>query len=253
MTEMLATETVSIATALVLSENAATVAMLTECLEELAIATTVCASNEDFARLLNQKKLEAVIVDSPSVNGSVRFLARVRSSPSNRSAVTFAISDVREQNLASGERPKFLLESPLSRDAIRKTLRVSFGLIVRERRRYFRCPISTPATLCSDEFGRICCQVINISEGGMALNTPTKLPLELCVDVGFEVPNQVSRQVVKSEVVWSDNRGRLGVRFLSQTTTQRVELQGWLARQLESSFPERVLKTFQALTGPPTV
>jgi hypothetical protein len=249
MNEKIATETASIATALLVSDDARTISMLTQCLEELAISTELCARNADFARLLNQKKLEAVIVDSPRVNGSVPFLDSVRSSPSNRNAVTFAISDCREQGLTSGAGANFLFEIPLSKEAIRKTLKVSFGLIVRERRRYFRCPISTPATLRNDEMGSICCQVINISEGGMALHYPEKLPLGLCAEVGFEVPNELSRQVVKSEVAWCDDRGRVGIRFLSQTARQRNELQGWLACQLENSFPERVLKTFQALTG----
>jgi hypothetical protein len=248
MTEELATSNASIATALLLSEDASTVAMLTECLEELAISTDVCACDADFPSVLNKKKLEAVFVDWPRANGSARFLNSVRSSPSNRSAVTFAISDSREQN-HSAAGANFLLESPLSKDAIRKTLKVSFGLIVRERRRYFRCPISTVATLRGEGFGDLRCQVINISEGGMALSTPVDLPLKLCAYVGFEVPNQLPPQILKSEVVWRGDNGRVGVRFLYQTALQRVELQGWLAQQLESSFPERVLKTFQALTG----
>jgi PilZ domain-containing protein len=248
MTVMLANNSASIATALLLSEDALTVTLLTQCLEELAISTDVCICNADFVGVLNQKKIEAVIVDSPRADTSARFLDIVRSSRSNRSAVTFAIHG-RGQNFSSCERANFLFESPLSKEAIRKTLKVSFGLIVRERRRYFRCPISTVATLRSDEFGSIRCEVINISEGGMALNAPVKLSLKLSADVGFEIPNQLSRQIVKSEVVWSDDHGRVGIRFLSQTALQRVELQGWLARQLESSFPERVLKTFQAVTG----
>ena len=249
MTEKFATDSASIATALLLSENAPTVTMLTQCLEELAISTDVCACDADFDRLLNRKKIEAVIVDSPHIHGSVPFLESVRSSPSNRNAVTFAIFDGREPSLASGVAPNFLLQSPLSADAIRKTLKVSFGLIVRERRRYFRCPISTLASLRNDDFDNIRCLVLNISEGGMALSTSAKLPLKASVEVGFELPNQISRQIVKSEVVWRDDNGRVGIRFLSQTVQQRIELQGWLAGQLESSFPERVLKTFQTLTG----
>lgn len=248
MSETLETNNASIATALLLSEDGPTVALITQCLEELAISTDVCACNADFYRLLNRKKVEAIIIDSPRLSAPVRFLDIVRSSPSNRSAVTFAVSDGRKQNLAPGEGPNFFFESPLSREALQKMLKVSFGLIVRERRRYFRCPISIPATLRSDEFGNVSCRVINISEGGMALHSHAKFRLKLHADVGFEIPNQVSRQVVKSEVVWCDN-GRAGIRFLSQTAQQRVELQGWLALQLESSFPERVLKTFQALTG----
>jgi len=248
MTETLETNTASIATALLLSEDGPTVALVTQCLEELAISTDVCAGNADFYRLLNRKKVEAIIIDSPLNRASVRFLDIVRSSPSNRSAITFVVSDGRKQNLACGEGPNFFIESPLSKEALHKMLKVSFGLIVRERRRYFRCPISIPATLRSDEFGNVSCRVTNISEGGMALNSHAKLCLKLRADVGFEIPNQLSRQVVKSEIVWCDS-GRAGIRFLSQTAQQRVELQGWLARQLESSFPDRVLKTFQALTG----
>lgn len=231
----------SIANALLVSADKATIAMLTDCLDQLAISTEVSFDQTSAALLLNRKKFEAVIIDRREMN----FLDNVRSSPSNRSAITFVISERAERARAFQGRPNFVLEAPLSLEVVTKTLKVSFGLIVRERRRYFRCPIVVPATLDSEEAGHVCCQIIDVSEGGIALSSPTKLRPGLVVDLQFELPGQIS-QVVKSEVCWHDATGRTGIRFLSQTPSQKIELQRWLAGQLEGGFPERVLNKYRA-------
>src|SRR5579884_2239207 len=88
---------------------------------------------------LSRRKYEALVVDCGLGHEAFSFLQRVRNCAANRTAVTFAITeDQRDTGLALKHGYAFALERPLTRESISHTLRVAYGLIVRERRRYFR-------------------------------------------------------------------------------------------------------------------
>lgn len=95
----------------------------------------------------------------------------VRLSPSNRRAVTFAISGSDAEGIAFRKRSEFVFERPLSATSIRNTLEPAYGLILRERRRYFRCPVAIPVTIRRESMQEVRCNSVNISEGGMPLST----------------------------------------------------------------------------------
>jgi hypothetical protein len=65
----------------------------------------------------------------------------VRLSSSNPTAVTFGISDDdAEVKAAFREKSQFVFERPLFSAVNPQTLKPAYGMILRERRRYFRCP-----------------------------------------------------------------------------------------------------------------
>ena len=74
------------------------------------------------------------------------------------------------------KKSQFVFERPLSAQSIRKTLKPAYGLILRERRRYFRC---SGLYSCHHPEGkrgrRFACNSVNISGGGMALSTQVPL------------------------------------------------------------------------------
>jgi len=53
----------------------------------------------------------------------------------------------------------FALERPITFDSLRNTLQAAYGMIVRERRRYFRYPISVPAAVSKRSPKRLICIV----------------------------------------------------------------------------------------------
>jgi hypothetical protein len=241
------TKTESIATALLVLQSDKSVQAVIGCLDNLAISAEVCADGIYAAHLIRRKKFEAVFMEPEATKAVRPFLDRLRSSPSNRNAVTFAISDRLGRALALAEKPNFFMERPISREAADQTLKISFGLIVRERRRYFRCPVIVPATLSNNELNTVKCQIVNVSEGGIALSAPTKLRRGLTVHLKFQLPGQLAAQTVESTVCWHNEAGVAGLRFLFLSTVQKAELQDWLGRRLECSLPERVLRLFQAV------
>ena len=162
----------AIALALLVSADPITIEQFNHALQELSISPDVCQEAPASIRLLNCRKYDAVIVDLQLGEQSGRVLDEVRLSPSNRTAVTFAIggSDA-EATAVFRKKAAFVFEKPLSAESIRSTLKPAFGLILRERRRYFRYPVAVPVTILRQTMPEICCYSVNISEQGMAMST----------------------------------------------------------------------------------
>jgi hypothetical protein len=168
----------------------------------------------------------------------------VHLSPSNRTAVTFAISGSDAEGTAFRKRSEFVFERPLSTQSIHSILKPAYGLILRERRRYFRCPISIPVTILRQSMPEVRCYSVNISEGGMAVSTFVPLIAGEDVQVHFTLPDHKGPFLAESKICWLKS-GRLGVRFVSLSEERKSELQGWLSQKLEEMLPEFVAGKFR--------
>ena len=78
--------------ALVVSEDVATVQQLSHALHQLSIATDLCREIPTAIPLLNRRKFDAVIVDLHLGEDIEKVLDAARTSHSNRTAVTFAVT-----------------------------------------------------------------------------------------------------------------------------------------------------------------
>jgi PilZ domain-containing protein len=227
---------------LLLCNDSAAVQQLCEGMHKLAIATEVCDNAGLAMRLLNRRKFEAVIVDLELAQAE-QMLDQVRVSPSNQTAVTFAIID-QGKPAKFPHPPNFVMEKPLSASVIGRTLKAAFGFMVRERRRYFRCPTAIDATI-ERNGKKTGCHLINISEGGIALaESPSLKPGEQ-TKVLFMLPGVPVYFAIDSEVCWYDQQGRAGLRSLTMPPEQKSALQAWLAARLEEDFPDSVARQFE--------
>jgi hypothetical protein len=232
----------SVGHVLLVCNDAAAVRQLTDVMRQFAISSEVCDYVSMAFGLLDRKKFEAVIVDF-GLEQADQVLERIQLSQSNRTAVTFAITDSKKPVLFTTQ-PNFVIEKPLSPASLGRTLKAAFGLIVRERRRYFRCPISISAAIDADA-KEVICHLENISEGGMALSNAPPLKPGNRVRVLFTLPGQQLRFRVDSEVCWYDDQRRAGLRILMMASEMQPILQQWLAARLEENMPESVARQFR--------
>jgi len=234
---------------LVVSNDAAAITQLNESIGKLALSATICAEVRTALGLLNNHKFEAVMVDF-KLGQAQAIIEKIRISPSNRTAVIFAISDTdAETATAYKTGSNFVLRRPLSPSSIDRNMRVAYGLIVRERRRYFRCPVETPAIISKPD-AEIRGQTLNISEGGIAISTSVPLGPGIKVQVEFTLPGRKSRFVVGAAVCWCKGT-YLGLQFTSLSPEVSTELQEWLAHRLEESLPSSVTDKFRNIEGAP--
>src|ERR1022692_2463879 len=201
--------------ALLVSADPVAIQQFSHALQELSISPDVCREIPAAVGLLKSRKFDAVIVDLELGEQSGVILDEVHLSSSNRTAVTFGIGD----NDAAGtaafrKKSQFVFERPLSTQSIRNTLKPAYGLILRERRRYFRCPISIPVIVLRRNMPEVRCDSMNISAGGMALSTFVPLIAGEEVQVQFILPDHKGTFLAESEICWLKT-GCLGVRFVS--------------------------------------
>ena len=241
----------AIAVALLACADPVTIRQFHTALQELSISSDVCQEVPASIHLLNCHKFDAVIVDLQLGEASASLLDAVRLSKSNRTAVTFAISGSDAEAIAAARRESGLVfERPLSPESIRSTLKPAYGLILRERRRYFRCAIAIPVTIRRQSMPEIRCYSLNISEGGMAVSTSVPLEVGEDVRVQFTLPDHRVPFVVESKSCWQIP-GHFAVRFMSLSQERKSELQDWLLRKLEETLPEAVARKFDKAEGCP--
>jgi DNA-binding NtrC family response regulator len=129
----------AIGLALLVSTDPVAVRQFSHALQELSVSSDVCGEVPAAVGLLNRRKFEAVIVDLQLGEQSGMILDEVHLSSSNGTAVTFGISNNdADATAALRKKSQFVFERPLSAESIHKTLKPAYGLILRERRRYFR-------------------------------------------------------------------------------------------------------------------
>jgi hypothetical protein len=219
----------AMAFALLVSADPVTNQQFSLALREWSISPDVCQEAAGAVRLLSRRKFDSVIVDLQLGDECRLILDEVGLSASNRTAVTFAISGSElDATAVFRKRTGFIFGRPLSPQSIRSTLKPAYGLILRERRRYFRCPISSPATIVRRNMPDVRCRSVNISEGGMAVSTSVRLNAGEHVQVQFTIPDHKVPLVADSTICWLKT-GHLGVRFVSLSPTRKSELQEWLS------------------------
>jgi diguanylate cyclase (GGDEF)-like protein/PAS domain S-box-containing protein len=235
----------SIALALLVSADPVTIQQFSVALRELSISPDTCKDAASAGLLLKSRKFDAVIVDLQLGEQSGLILDEVHLSASNRTAVSFGISNSdADATAAFRKKAQFVFERPLSSQSIHKILNPAYGLILRERRRYFRCPISLPVVIQREGRQEIRCNSVNISGGGMALSTQVPLLPGENVRIQFTLPDHDAPLVAESTICWSKT-GHLGIRFVSVSEEHNSDLQAWLAQELEQILPEFVADQFR--------
>jgi len=227
------------------SADPVTIQQFSLALRELSISPAACQDAASAGLLLKRRKFDAVIVDLQLGDQSGLILDGVRLSASNRTAVSFGIGDNdAEATAAFRKKSQFVFERPLSPQSIHKTLKPAYGLILRERRRYFRCPVSIPVIIQRESRDDIRCNTVNISAGGMALSTHVPLVPGESIRIQFTLPDHETPFLTRSTLCWSKT-GHLGVRFVSMSDKHKSELQVWLSQKLEETLPEFVAGQFR--------
>lgn len=229
--------------ALIVSNDSTVVEQLTKGMHQFAIAAEVCSDASGAATLINIRKFEAIIVD-PALGDQVDVLERIRLSPSNGNSVTFAVVDsatVAELKI----QPNFIIPKPLDKKLVGSVLKAALGLIIRDYRRYFRCPIAVPVLVHIDSKTQIPCEMMNISEGGLAVSTTVTFDPCAAVKAEFVLPNVPKAFNIDAEICWCDKKGRAGLHFRSVMPDQLVLLQDWLSRRIEQGIPEPVARLFR--------
>jgi DNA-binding response OmpR family regulator len=221
---------------LLLSRDAEVFRILRPALEKLSIEVEVCQEAKKASEILLSEKFDAVIVDCDDLPGGTAVLEALRTTPSNKNTVTFAIVNGRKTTTqdAFGMGVNFVLHKPLSALNAARCFNAALGFMMRERRRYFRHPLTMPVTLEVDD-KKLNGNATNLSEGGISLQIRQALPKNAAPRLQFTLPETSLTFEVETEVAWADIKGRVGLRFVKLPESSLQRLEGWLNAQAEKN------------------
>jgi hypothetical protein len=178
-----------------------------------------------------KQKYDACVVRL--IDDAGQLLETIRSSPLNRHMVVYGI------NMPDSDFKKFsrhgvnaVMNYPLERSAIIKTVRATHLLVLHEYRRYARIPVITEVGILHNGV-RATGTSVEVSGGGMSLTTPRKLKIADTVEVTLNLPE--SRPIsVRAVVSWIDDGAetQIGIRFESDDERRR-EVKNWVEDYLE--------------------
>jgi len=218
---------------LLVSNDPEVARVLQPTLEELSIKLEVCEGVEAGERILASEKFDAIIVDCDDLVGGTKVLQSIRTHASNKSSVTFAILNGRTTASQSFEMgSNFVLQKPIHAVNAMRCFSAAVGLMVRERRRYYRVPVDMPVTLTLGTGRKVRLSATNISEGGMAIASATHLGADLISELQFTLPGTNNAVETKAELAWADAAGQAGIRFINMTALSRDHLERWLTVQI---------------------
>ena len=218
---------------LLISRDAAALAVLRPTLEKLSVSVEVCSGTQTGAELLNKRKFDAVIVDCDDLQGGVELLNGLRTTQSNASSVAFALLNGKTSTREAFQfGANFVLQKPLTPLNASRCFNAALSFMVRERRRYFRHPVEMPVKISPGQNFEMNASATNLSEGGMAVRVTTKLDKSTDYKVQFTLPGTNTSLEVKAVVAWSDE-GHAGIKFVEVPQSSQYQLDKWLTEQLQ--------------------
>jgi CheY-like chemotaxis protein len=223
---------------LVLSQDTELVRVIRPTLEKLSIDVEVCHEARAGADILITDKFDAVIVDCDDLSGGLAVLEGLRTTPSNKNSVAFAVLNGKRTTMqqAFGMGANFVLQKPISLLNASRCFHAALNFMIKERRRYFRQPVKMLVQLVFD--GKtLNATSTNISEGGLALMLREAPPKGASPRLKFSLPDTKINMEVEAEVAWVDVKGLAGFRFHNVPPSSQAQLEKWLDDRLEQEFP----------------
>lgn len=179
---------------------------------------------------LSQSKIDAIIVDC-DLDGSSRLFRQLQTEEKRFNTVPLLIMGKR-RCMASLDQTgaMFAFEKPISVEQAVRTLSAARCMILDGRLRYHRIGIEVPISMKSNNRTITDAHLINVSQGGMRIYTDEPLDAE-SLQITCELPGAGPMLDAQAEVVWHDDSGNIGVRFVKVPQQHQKALQLWLAQQ----------------------
>src|SRR5512140_3844878 len=124
---------------LLLTRDDQVIRVLRRVLNDLDVGLEVCTSADKAAEELERIKYDAIMIDCDDVHNAITVLCSVRLTASNKSSTVFAIvNGITSPTSAIEFGANLALEKPISESKARHTFKAVQGLMLQERRRYYR-------------------------------------------------------------------------------------------------------------------
>jgi hypothetical protein len=218
---------------LLLSRDESTVRMVGRVFKELNVQLENCPDFDSALSSAASQRFDAIVVDD-FIQESPALLAKALELPSCNKAVRIVLAEsAAPMDVFLRTRTQVIIYKPLSADRVRHGLRAVRNLMARERRQGSkRVPTKLQARV---GYGKVAVRrilIVDMSESGAAVRCETgELPSFCNLNLEFSLPGDSENIHATAELVWRDNSGSAGLRFLDMASSARKRLAQWLREQ----------------------
>lgn len=133
----------------------------------------------------------------------------------------------------AGQRVHFVVQKPLASDLFRKTLKAAYGAIAASRRLSSRHEVCIDSTSCclvhrGERRALKTATIMNISHGGLCVQTGEMLPQEARIQLSFSIPGGDMIVQATGTVIWAHTSGRAGIKLVGLSPEAQPHFADWL-------------------------
>jgi CheY-like chemotaxis protein len=222
---------------MVVSRDWPEVSVLECILSSLQVGVTVHSEPQQALAKLQHTKVDAVIVDSdlPGASQFLRDLRRHPRYPQDTPLVMMGKAASNRQMNSVGA--LFAFDKPISVEQAVRQLSAARNLLMDGRLRYHRAGLDVRVSIRppAGKRDRMQADLVNLSQGGVQVHSDRPLDVTRPLKISFALPGMDQEVKSQGEVVWHDNLGNVGVRFVKMAQRTQNDLRLWLARQYFAS------------------
>jgi ActR/RegA family two-component response regulator len=219
---------------LLVSSDDKTVHTVGRVFKDLEVEFEHCSEGDIALEILAKHRYDAVVLDD-QIEDAAGLLERVLKLSTCNKAVRIILAEpVAAMHAVFKTGTQVILYKPLSADRVRHGLRAVRNLMARERRRGSgRVPTAIAARVRHRKESAVQISIADLSESGAAIQCPNgHLPYSGNLQVDFALPGDSDRIQLTAELVWQNNQGGAGLRFLDMASHARKKLARWLKDEL---------------------
>jgi len=212
--------------ALLISRDGEAVSVLQTVMRQLDVQSEVCAELQPAVERLAQGTTSAVVVDY-DVEHATELLKLMRQNYPGACVALAMVKGLASIQAAYDMGANFVLIKPVSPDAASRSLTEATALVQRMLRRPSRLVVPTLAYV-NFEGGQDPAIILDISEGGMAIQALQRVESNGPLRLRFDLPGWLQTMNLAAEIVWTDSSGRAGLHFRDLSEDDRRCLQDWV-------------------------
>jgi ActR/RegA family two-component response regulator len=218
---------------LLVSRDEKTVHIVGRVFKDLEVAFEHCPDTTIALEKLTGQRYDAIVLDD-SIEEAAGVLEKVLQLPSCSKAVRIVLAEpVTALQAVFKTGTQVILYKPLSAERVKHGLRAVRNLMARDRRRgSSRMPTTLPARIRHGKGAGTQVFIADISDSGAAIHCSSgSLPYSGNLHVDFLLPGDSDHIHVTAELVWQNNDGAAGIRFLDMASYARKKLTQWLKEE----------------------
>jgi len=215
--------------ALLVCGDAGTLSVTQKVLEEYGMSVRVAPSAPAADLLMKRTRFDLAVFDS-DVPGAMQLAAP---DANHTPKMIFGLVRAFKTDAVVGKRVHFIVQKPFSADILGKSLRAAYGSMLRERRAAFRHPVHITASSCvllleNGQRNVPNAKILDVSQTGLCLETQETLPQGVVLQISFALPNSKESLQFSGSVMWNQNSGKAGIKFVRVDSAEQIKLNSWL-------------------------